>query len=757
MVSEFKGTLGCQLILSLSPSPAHRRSISLTSILTVAALLLAQVMYAQLPAVSFQHLKRDIDLYSAYYTAITEDHDGFIWFGSASGGGLYRYDGYTLRSFLPDPTNMKTSIPGTRIFKTYLGVDDRLYVATNFGFSVVDPVTGQIESFNNRYDLAPDASFGWTRCFLQDTVHRTLWIGTAYGLARMNAEAGDSIQLLRPSTPVDQHYMPGDIICLVKHPRNTGLLWLGTTEGVFQYDIDADQYTHIRCTDIPAQEKYIRDMYVDKSGMIWISQGDGYVAGYNPDTQQWIVHRIPANQHLPASSRGVNRLIPAGGNEAWVAVETSVGKINLSNGHFENWEYSADRPDGLLPNYVFLDLLNDRHGRLWVASWHGINIARQAFMQPSGVVKEIKVAITGIDASPAYETGLKPLIYKENLTLRKDQRDITFQYVLPNPLDPGAVSYQYMLEGYDSDWITTDQRRVRYPQLPGGSFNFMVRAKERDDQSWTNITSIELSIPKRLIEFWWFWGVISALLLTVIVLINRLLLSKARKAERLKADFEHQVSEIQMQALRAQMNPHFLFNSLNSIKYFAISKSKDETAAYLSKFSMLVRAILNNSKSRTISLKDELDALRLYIEIEHLRLDGKFDYQIDIDTGIHIKQAQIPPMILQPYVENAIWHGLMHKDGRGKLLVQVKDMGHQIQCIIEDNGIGRHKASEFRGKQTDHKNSVGMQITSDRIALINKIYHVDTQVHVIDLADESGKPTGTRVVINIPLIHDEEE
>ena len=172
---------------------------------------------------------------------------------------------------------------------------------------------------------------------------------------------------------------------------------------------------------------------------------------------------------------------------------------------------------------------------------------------------------------------------------------------------------------------------------------------------------------------------------------------------------------------------------------------------------MLVRAILNNSKSRTISLKEELDALQLYIEIEHLRLDGKFDYLIDIDSSIHIKQAQIPPMILQPFVENAIWHGLMHKDGRGKLLVQVKDMGHQIQCIIEDNGIGRAKAATFRNTQTDHKKSVGMQITSDRIALINKIYHIDTQVMVIDLEDESGTPKGTRVVINIPLIHDEEE
>ena len=718
---------------------------------------MGQVVFAQLPAVSFQHLRRDIDLYSAYYTALTEDPYGFIWFGSASGGGLYRYDGYTLKSFLPDPNNMKGSIPGARIFKTYMGGDDQLYVATNFGFSVMDPVSGRIENFNNRYDLAPSSNFGWTKCFLQDTIHQTMWIGTGYGLARMNPETRDSIQLLRPDTPVEQRYMPGDIMSILQHPRYPNLLWLGTPEGIFQYDIDADRYTYITFKDIPSEEKYIHDMYVDKSGIIWISVGDGYVAGYNPDTQQWIVHRIPAYLPIPGSSRAIHKLLPAGGNEAWLATESCVGRINLSTGHFENWEYDANRPDGLLPNYVFQDLINDRHGRLWVASWHGISIARQAFMQPSGNVKDIKVAITAIDASPVYEAGLKPLIYKHDLSLRKDQRDITFQYVLPNPLDPAAVTYQYMLEGYDKDWITTDQRRVRYPQLPGGSFHFMVRAKEGNQQSWTSTTILALDIPKRLLEFWWFWAVLGSLFLTMAYLLYRFLVSRAKKTERLKADFEHQVSEIQMQALRAQMNPHFLFNSLNSIKYFAISKSKDETAAYLSKFSLLVRAILNNSKSRTISLKDELDALQLYIEIEHLRLDGKFDYQIDIDSGIHIKQAQIPPMILQPYVENAIWHGLMHKDGRGKLLVQVKDMGHQIQCIIEDNGIGRVKSSEFRGKQTDHKKSVGMQITSDRIALINKIYHIDTQVHVIDLMDEKGMATGTRVVINVPLIQDEEE
>jgi sensor histidine kinase YesM len=122
--------------------------------------------------------------------------------------------------------------------------------------------------------------------------------------------------------------------------------------------------------------------------------------------------------------------------------------------------------------------------------------------------------------------------------------------------------------------------------------------------------------------------------------IYRFMILRAKKQERMKSEFEHKLSEIQMQALRAQMNPHFLFNSLNSIKYYAISKSKDETASYLSKFALLVRTILNNSKSHTISLKDELDALQLYIEIEHMRLEGKFDYVLDIDKSIHVRQLK---------------------------------------------------------------------------------------------------------------------
>lgn len=712
---------------------------------------------AQLPAVSFQHLKRDIDLFTSSFNALAEDEFGFIWFGSLAGSGLYRYDGYHLMSFLPDPASLSLSLAGTIILDVYPAPDHNIYVGTNFGFSIVDAETGSIRTLNNRHDMEPDVKVAITQCFLFDTLHQTLWIGTGYGLAKMRIHPVDSFQLLRPTSPVEQQFMPENIVRIIQDPQQQNILWLGTSDGLFSYDIVSGSYTHIPDPVAPGLDMAIAEMYQYPNGEIWMVAGSGFVLGYHSQKKQWKIHRIPILGTIPEDVEIIFEVVPAGDDEAWVGTYTSVGKLNLTTGDFQGWEHSKDRPEGLLPNGRYRDVLNDRHGRLWIASWYGVQYARQAFMQPSESVKNIGVAITRVEVSPEYGERQERLMYTQSMDLRKDQRDVTFQYVLPNPLNPAGVTYQYMLSGYDNAWITTDQRRVRYPNIGGGTYRFLVRARESGTQHWTNPASLQIHIPKLLTEFVWFWILAGGALLLLAAALSRWLIVRAKKQERIKARFEHQVSEIQMQALRAQMNPHFLFNSLNSIKYFAIKKSKEDTAAYLSKFSLLVRSILNNSKSRTISLKDELDALQIYIEIEHLRLDNKFDYSIDIDSGISIKHAQIPPMILQPYVENAIWHGLMHMDGRGKLLIQVKDMGDQVQCIIEDNGIGRTRAAQYRGDRAGHKESMGMQITSDRIGLINSIYHIDTRVNIIDLTDEEGQATGTRVVINIPFIGDDQE
>lgn len=719
---------------------------------SLAWLLPARVsLVAQLPVANFKSLKRDVDLFSSGFNHLVEDNRGFIWFGSRNGGGLYRYDGYNLVPFVSDPANMKGSLSTSLIQGIYPVNDTLIYVSTFFGYSSINPISGQIQSFNNSTTAFEDVRTTNTFCFLQDSVHGKLWIGTQTGLACLDHESG-KFELKKPSArnPVNLN--------LVQHifqdPDQNEKLILAGPDGLFEYDIVKEHFSKINCP-LPGYETLtITSAIRDPNKKLWLGLVNGSVVKYDAVNSKWNAYNIPPH---PAGEPGnVNDIFFIDDSTVWIASHTRVGMLHTNDGSFEGWSYNEDRPAGLLTPY-FADVTSDRHGRLWVASRHGIQMAHQAYLPPSTNVTDLRVAITRVDISPVLNDIKRSLLITDSLNLETAQRDITFHYVLPNPLNPYAVTYQYQLHGYDKDWITSDQRTVRYSKLKGGHYTFMIKAREGEEGEWTNVTELHIHIPKKATEQVWFWLVTGLVFLGLASGLFYFLISRTRKQARMKADFEHKLSEIQMQSLRAQMNPHFLFNSLNSIKYYAITKSKDETAAYLSKFALLVRNILTNSKSRTISLKEELDALRLYIEIEHLRLEGKFDYTIDIDSSIQVRQAQIPPMILQPFVENALWHGLMHKNGKGLLRVQVQDMGRFIQCLIEDNGIGRARSAELKKAQVEHRKSEGMQITADRIELINRLYNIDTKVDVVDLVDDAGDPAGTRVIIHIPYIKDEEE
>jgi LytS/YehU family sensor histidine kinase len=186
----------------------------------------------------------------------------------------------------------------------------------------------------------------------------------------------------------------------------------------------------------------------------------------------------------------------------------------------------------------------------------------------------------------------------------------------------------------------------------------------------------------------------------------RLKLERSEK-DREVAELQQQKTEMEMQALRAQMNPHFIFNSLNSINRFILQNERQQASEYLTKFSKLVRMILQNSQAPLISLEAELEALGLYLEMEALRFNYHFDYKITTSKDLDIEVLQVPPLILQPYVENAIWHGLMHKEEKGHLNIEVLEKDDQLYFSISDNGIGRQKARELASKTATKHKSMG--------------------------------------------------
>jgi len=323
--------------------------------------------------------------------------------------------------------------------------------------------------------------------------------------------------------------------------------------------------------------------------------------------------------------------------------------------------------------------------------------------------------------------------------------------------------YRYFLQGVDKNWNNAGARTTAfYTALPPGNYHFYVQAANNDGV-WGNKTLLlTISIIPAWYQTWWFKILLAVVVLSTVYIIYRQRvnaikaksLAEQREAElkQLKAEFEKQIAETEMAALRAQMNPHFIFNVLNSINRFILSNDSAVASDYLSQFSRLIRLILENSKSAKVPLEKDLEALHIYIEMEKLRFQNKFSYQLIVDENIDQTYVQVPPLLIQPYVENAIWHGLMQKETPGNLCISIMLMKEDLMKVtIEDNGIGRAKSTQLKSKTAVTHKSFGLQISKDRIRIVNKLYGVNTQVEVEDLHDEKNEAAGTRINLFIPI------
>ena len=225
-----------------------------------------------------------------------------------------------------------------------------------------------------------------------------------------------------------------------------------------------------------------------------------------------------------------------------------------------------------------------------------------------------------------------------------------------------------------------------------------------------------------------------------------------QRINTLTSEFEQKIAETEITALRSQMNPHFIFNCLNSIKLYSLENDSESASIYLTKFSKLIRLVLDNSRSERLTLEKEIETLRLYIEMEIMRFKEKVQYELIVSPEIDQQYVEIPPLLIQPFVENAIWHGLMHKEFGGKVSILLHLVGeNMLEIQIIDNGVGREKSAEYKSKTATKHKSFGMKVTNERIDLINQIYKTNANVEIEDLYDQNQNGIGTKVTIQIPI------
>jgi len=317
-----------------------------------------------------------------------------------------------------------------------------------------------------------------------------------------------------------------------------------------------------------------------------------------------------------------------------------------------------------------------------------------------------------------------------------------------------------MLENYDKSWrVAGAERTASYFQIPPGNYVFHVKAASKDG-IWASKKIVIIITP----PWWgtWKFRVIAGLSLFALFygLIRwrtrqkfKLQLERSQKEKEL-ADLRHKTSELEMHALRSQMSPHFIFNSLNAINRFILMNNKAQASEYLTKFSRLVRLILQNSQAAFITLESELEALQLYLELEALRFEQHFEFKIKVDKELDLSMLKVPPLIIQPYAENAIWHGLMHKEEKGHLFIELFQKEDSLFCRVTDDGIGRKRAAELKSKSANTHKSMGMRITADRIALLQNKNQVHTSIQITDLVLPDGSAGGTEVVLKLPVKYD---
>ena len=250
---------------------------------------------------------------------------------------------------------------------------------------------------------------------------------------------------------------------------------------------------------------------------------------------------------------------------------------------------------------------------------------------------------------------------------------------------------------------------------------------------------------------WWqmAWFRILCILLATLLLFTlvRFRIQSVRRKEKIKSRHEKQLLELEAKALRAQMNPHFIFNCLNSIKSLIQQHEEEKSVMYLTTFSKLIRTLFNNADKKEISLYDEIETCKYYLQLEAMRFDMKFSYSVNIDRDIDLKSVFVPALIIQPFIENAIWHGIVPRNTGGNILVNVRRNNGVIEIIVEDDGIGRSAALQNKSSGGLVHESKGVNLTQTRLELDNLLKQRQLRLEMVDKKNDTGIATGTVAII----------
>jgi len=631
------------------------------------------------------------------------------------------------------------------IHKDHLGY---IWIASeNEGLFKYDPSTGNYQRYTFSTEN-PNSLNSNNLLWITEDHRGYIWIGSNRGV---NAFHPDSMNIRSwVHNPRDTGSISSNQVWIIYEDRKNNL-WFGTNNGLNKYEPETDNFiSYLSDPDDPysISANAIFGIYEDRKGNFWIGTMGGGLNHFDP-LRETFMH-LDEQNGLPNNVVYIT-LEDKNGN-LWLTTNWGLSKFNPSTGEFVNYDIN----DGLQGNeFNGGAWFHADDGEMFFGGMDGFN----SFIPEEIVLNERPPRIVITSFKKLNEPVKREFCSGDTIQLNYDDNFFSIEFSALDYSNPAKNKYAFILDNYDEEWNYRDANRriAEYTRVSSGKYVFRVKGSNNDG-IW-NETGTSLHII--ILPPWWdtlifrvlFGALIFAMLWSFIYWRIRMIKRKHEVEKKVLA-IEKELFDVQQKALQLQMNPHFIFNSLNAIQSFVIGNNTDKAIHYLSKFSQLMRLILANSRESSIPVKDELKAIIHYMDIERLRFDNKFEYKVEVDKNIDEEFMEIPPMIIQPFVENAIIHGLVHSSDPGHIRLELQLHKNFIFCIIEDNGVGRTKAQEIREASGIKRRSRGMLITQERLEILNKQNKEKFSVKVIDLHNDDGKAVGTRVEINILYLED---
>lgn len=661
--------------------------------------------------------------------ALSEDKEGNIFIGNYQ-GGIHRFNRKTGKiEAYPVGQNGSHELSNPRVLSLLCASDGKVWIGTRGGgLNCLNPLTAKFTVYSNEQSGLSGFPSNTVLSLAEDAMGG-IWAGTHEGGLACLMPGGRKFLVLKHD-PENSNSLSDNNVWAIRFDRK-GRLWVGTQGGLNVCE-SPDNKLDFRyfSTKDGLKSNTILGILNDSEGNLWLSSFNG-------------ITRLEMNTFEKMSDEKFNDPSYLFTHPLFCSFDTDHGLQGLEFNQGAGFQGAS--------------------GLLYFGGNNGLNYfsekdVKASSFQPPVRITAMKIFNREVQIAPGKSTGQEAAsVFKvksnyylpcnitslKKILLSYRESVISFEFAALDFSNPGKNQYAYKMINFDEEWnYVGSQNIATYTNLDPGEYTLLVRGTNSDGIWNQQETTLQIIITPPFWQKSWFiiFGVL------IILLMLFLIMRKVLIYQRVKAQREKELIELQLKSIKSQIDPHFAFNALNTIAGFIYSEQPDITYDYFTRFAHMVRNILEDNEQISRTLSEEIEFVKNYLELQKMRFKDKFDYEIIIHESIPY-QTPIPKMIIQSYAENAIKHGLMHKTSGGMLHILIDRADNQMVVTIEDNGIGREKAAQLNTDTTKQ----GYRIMEQILDLYSKLYHTDISQSVIDLYDEAGNAGGTRVILKILL------